>query len=325
MKKKIILTGIQNTDTPHIGNIFGMILPIIKINNNNHNNKILIFIADLHALTQIKDKKILKINTYKIIAIFLSLGLKVNKNTFIYRQSKIQAITELNWYLNCFYPYNRLKLAHAFKDKKKRLQDLNIGIFTYPILMASDILLFNASEIIIGKDQLQHIEITRKIAKKINHLFNNIFTLPKGVISNKSMLIKGTDGSKMSKSKKNLINIFASKKELKNQIMKIKTNNLNDKNKKHIHNNILLQLYKLIANKQETKNVENKLFNETCNYKKTKEKLYKIIINKFNKVRYKFKNLIKNKKKINNILIKCEKRIIKLSKKNIKKIRKLFF
>jgi tryptophanyl-tRNA synthetase len=323
--KKIIITGIQNTTPPHMGNIFGMINPTININNNNTRNYLLIFIADLHALTQIHNKKLLKLNTYKIVAIFLSLGLKINKNTIIYRQSQIPEITELAWYLSCFYSYKRLKLAHAFKEKKKYMTNINIGLFSYPILMSADILLFNANSVIVGKDQLQHLEITRRIAKKFNNLKKNIFQLPAAEVNNDIINIPGIDGKKMSKSKNNIIDIFASKKKLKTQITKIKTHNIAIDSIKQTKNDTILSLYKLIVKPSELHKMEYNYQKGGYSYKNAKQELYAQILQNFTPARKKFNYLMNNKKFITNILKKGEKKIKKISAKNIAKIRKLFY
>lgn len=201
MDKKIILTGIQPTGNPHLGNILGVISPTIKLIKKNSSLLAFILIADLHSLTNIKNTKKLKLNIYKIVATWLSLGLKI-KNTIIYKQSSIPEITELTWYLNCLMPYKRLMLGHSFKNKKTNKETINTGILTYPILMAADILIYNAKIITIGKDQLQHMEITRFIAKKFNKKTGFSFKIPEYNLIKKSMNIIGIDGKKMSKSKK---------------------------------------------------------------------------------------------------------------------------
>jgi len=216
----IILTGIQSTGIPHIGNVLGVMFPIIEIVNNSLES-VFILIADLHSLTSLKKRNNIKDYSYKIASAWLACGLKIYK-AVLYRQSDITQVTELFWYLNCFFPYQRLKLSHSFKDKKKIN---NTGRFTYPILMAADILLFDSNKVYVGKDQLQHIEITRKIAKKINNLIKKILIIPEAKIKKDSMSIPGIDGYKMSKSRKNTINIFYSKKEIKKQIMSIHTTN----------------------------------------------------------------------------------------------------
>ncbi|MGB5462617.1 MAG: tryptophan--tRNA ligase, partial [Aureibaculum sp.] len=162
-----ILTGVQSTGTPHLGNLLGAIIPAIQMANDPKNDSFL-FIADMHTLTQIKDGKLIKQNTYSTAATWLAFGLDINKTVF-YRQSDIPEVTELAWYLSCFYPYQRLTLAHSFKDKADRLEDVNAGLFTYPMLMAADILLYDAEVVPVGKDQLQHLEMSRDVANRFNH------------------------------------------------------------------------------------------------------------------------------------------------------------
>ena len=154
-----ILTGIQSTGTPHLGNILGAIIPAIEMSNDAANDSYL-FIADMHSLTQIKDDEQLRKNTYSTAAAWLAFGLNTDRTVF-YRQSDVPQVTELSWYLSCFFPYQRLTLAHSFKDKADRLEDVNAGLFTYPMLMAADILLYDADIVPVGKDQLQHLEMTR--------------------------------------------------------------------------------------------------------------------------------------------------------------------
>src|SRR5690606_886189 len=191
-----VLTGIQATGTPHLGNILGAISPAIQMSNSSQEESF-IFIADLHALTQIKDAETLKQNTYEVAACWLALGLDTDKATF-YRQSDVSQVSELMWYLLNYFPFQRLTLAHSFKDKQDYLSDVNAGLFTYPILMAADILLYDAEVVPVGKDQLQHLEITRDVAERFNHQMGETFVLPQAKISEEVMIVPGTDGQKMS-------------------------------------------------------------------------------------------------------------------------------
>ena len=208
-----ILTGIQSTGTPHLGNLLGAIFPAIELAKNSSNDAFL-FIADMHSLTQIKDGNVLRQNTYSTAAVWLACGLDPEKTVF-YRQSDIPEVTELMWYLLCFFPVPRMELAHGYKDKKDRLSDVNGGLFNYPILMAADILLYDAHQVPVGKDQLQHIEMTRDVAERFHHLNGETFVLPEAKINEETMLVPGVDGEKMSKSRNNFINIFLPEKELK--------------------------------------------------------------------------------------------------------------
>jgi tryptophanyl-tRNA synthetase len=219
-----ILTGVQSTGTPHLGNLLGAILPAIEMANNPKNDAYL-FIADMHSLTQIKDGKELRENTYSTAATWLACGLDIHKTVF-YKQSDVPQTAELTWYLSCYFPFQRLTLAHSFKDKADRLEDVNAGLFTYPMLMAADILLYDAEIVPVGKDQLQHLEITRDVASRINNAIGETFVLPQAKIQKHTKLIPGIDGEKMSKSRNNTINIFLADKKLRKQIMGIKTDSL---------------------------------------------------------------------------------------------------
>lgn len=219
-----ILTGIQSTGVPHLGNIMGAIKPAVAM-AQDPSNESLLFIADLHSLTQIKDPQVLRENTYAVAATWLACGLDTNKS-FFYRQSDVPETAELAWYLSCFFPFTRLELAHSFKDKRDRLQDVNGGLFTYPMLMAADILLYDAEFVPVGKDQLQHLEMARDVASRFNHQMGETFVLPQPKVQEETKLIPGTDGEKMSKSRGNIINIFLPEKELKKQVNGIVTDSL---------------------------------------------------------------------------------------------------
>ena len=215
-----ILSGIQATGTPHLGNLLGAIIPAIELSKKSENESFL-FIANMHSLTQIKNAEELKLNTYQIAAAWLAMGLDTEK-TYFYRQSDIPEVCELSWYLSCFFPFSRLQLAHSFKDKADRLEDVNAGLFTYPVLMAADILLYDAEVVPVGKDQLQHLEMARDMGARFNNQMGEIFVLPGAELQKDTMYVPGTDGNKMSKSRGNIINIFLPEKELKKQIMESK-------------------------------------------------------------------------------------------------------
>ena len=213
-----VLTGVQSTGVPHLGNVLGAMLPAIQMSNEKDNEAFL-FIANMHTLTQIKDAEVMKQNSYATAAVWLALGFDYDKNVF-YRQSDVPECTELAWHLSCFYPFSRLQLAHSFKDKADRLEDVNAGLFTYPMLMASDIILYDADLVPVGKDQLQHLEMTRDVASRFNHKMGDTFVVPEAKTQDEAMYIKGTDGEKMSKSRDNFINVFLPEKELKKVINK---------------------------------------------------------------------------------------------------------
>jgi tryptophanyl-tRNA synthetase len=206
-----ILTGIQSTGTPHLGNLLGAIIPAITLSQQDKNES-LFFIADLHSFTTIRDAENLKNNTYATAAAWLAFGFDTDKNLF-YRQSDVTEVTELTWFLNCFTPFPMLANAHSFKDKSDKLSCVNTGLFTYPVLMAADILLYDANIVPVGKDQMQHLEITRDIAGAFNHRYPNSFVIPETKVDERVMIVPGTDGQKMSKSYNNGIDIFLSNKK----------------------------------------------------------------------------------------------------------------
>ena len=295
-----ILTGIQSTGTPHLGNILGAIIPAIKMANGSQNESYL-FIADMHSITQIKDPKELKFNTYSTAACWLAFGLDYNKTVF-YRQSDVPQVTELSWYLNCYFPYQRLTLAHSFKDKADRLDDVNAGLFTYPMLMAADILLYDADIVPVGKDQLQHIEITRNVAGRFNNLNGNTFIIPESKINESTMLINGTDGSKMSKSKKNVINIFLEEKLLKKQISGIKTDSLPLEASKDWKNCNLFNMYKLLADENQIEIMKKNYEQGGYGYGHAKNDMLNLILTRYSVEREKYTYYMNNLDEIDSIL-----------------------
>ncbi|WGH27083.1 MAG: tryptophan--tRNA ligase [Candidatus Shikimatogenerans bostrichidophilus] len=320
--KKKYMTGIQSTGTPHLGNILSVILPTIKyINKKKKKNLFFILIADLHSITNYKNLFLLKDNIYKTAAVWLSL-LKRKKKIIFFRQSDIKEINELFWYLNCFYPFNRLKLSHSYKNKSNK--NINTGIINYPLLMASDILLYNINNVFIGKDQIQHIEITRKIAKIVNNKINKkIFILPKYKIKY-NFIIPGIDGRKMSKSNNNFINIFDNKYILEKQIMNIKTINksIKDITYNDIKKTILFKIYYLISNKEEFFFLKEKIKNNKISFITIKKMLYKYILIFYYKERKKYSYYLNNKYIIKNFLYKGFKKAKIIAKKKISFIKK---
>ena len=295
-----ILTGIQSTGTPHLGNLLGAIIPAIKMANSSENESYL-FIADMHSVTQIKDPKQLKYNTYSTAACWLAFGLNYDKTVF-YRQSDVPQVTELAWYLNCYFPYQRLTLAHSFKDKSNSLEDINAGLFTYPMLMAADILLYDANIVPVGKDQLQHLEITRSVANKFNNQNGDTFIVPESRVDEETMLIPGTDGNKMSKSKKNIIDIFLEEKLLKKQISNIKTDSLPLEASKEWKNCNLFKMYKLLADEEKTEMMKKNYTKGGYGYGHAKTDLLNLILTKYSSEREKYTFYMGNLDKIDSIL-----------------------
>jgi len=296
-----VITGIQATGIPHLGNILGAILPAIDLSLKE---SLLFFIADLHSLTQIRDKDLLKKNTYELAAASLSLGLDIEKVIF-YRQSDVPQVNELTWYLSSFFSYNRLKLSHAFKDKADRLEEVNVSLFTYPMLMAADILLYNAHKVPVGKDQLQHIEITRDIAERFNNKMGETFILPEALLKQESthcQLVVGIDGEKMSKSRNNFIDIFSPEKELKAQIMSIKTDNQPIEAIKEPESNIIFKIFRTVASLDQINEMREAFKKGGYGYFKAKMFLFEVIWDRFSKERKEFKQLIKDPLYLDDIL-----------------------
>ena len=315
-----ILTGIQSTGRPHLGNILGAIKPAIELANEANNDSFL-FIADLHSLTQIKDKETLKNNTFQVAATWLACGLDPNKTTF-YRQSDVVECTELAWYLNCFFPYQRLKLAHSFKDKSDRLEDVNSGLFAYPMLMASDILLYDADFVPVGKDQLQHLEMTRDVASRINHKHGEIFVLPEPILQQDAQLILGTDGEKMSKSRNNTIDVFDTENAIKKLINKnIITDNTPLEEPKDPNSATVYQLYKLLASDEEAKTMSDKLKAGGYGWGHAKKELLEKVVSSFSEERAKFEHYQNNPKEVEEVLMEGAQKAKKVAKATLERVR----
>lgn len=295
-----ILTGIQSTGTPHLGNILGAIMPAIEMANNPKNDSYL-FIANLHTLTQIKDAETLRSNTYSTAATWLAFGLDVEKTVF-YRQSDVPQVTELSWYLSCFFPYQRLTLAHSFKDKADRLEDVNSGLFTYPMLMAADILLYDAEIIPVGKDQLQHIEMTRDVASRFHAKMGETFVMPEGKVEENTMLIPGTDGEKMSKSRGNIINIFLDDKKLRKQIMSIETDSTPLEEPKDWSTCNCFAIYSLLASEAQIATMKSNYENGNYGYGHAKQALFELIVETFAAQRERYNYYMSNLNEIDAVL-----------------------
>ncbi|WP_294733684.1 tryptophan--tRNA ligase [uncultured Flavobacterium sp.] len=287
-----ILTGVQSTGTPHLGNLLGAILPAIEMANKPENESFL-FIADMHSTTQIKDGKLLRENTYSVAATWLACGLDISKVVF-YRQSDVPQVTELSWYLSCFFPFQRLTLAHSFKDKSDRLDDVNAGLFSYPMLMAADILLYDAEFVPVGKDQIQHIEITRDVASRFNHQMGETFVLPEATTSDVTKIVPGTDGEKMSKSRNNFINIFQADKPLRKQVMAIATDSTALEDPKDPDTCNVFALYKLLATEEQTAEMRANYTGGNYGYGHAKQALYELIAETFKVEREKYQYYMDN-------------------------------
>ena len=314
-----ILTGVQSTGTPHLGNLLGAIIPAIEMSGNS-NNESFLFIADMHSLTQIKDAETLRQNTYSTAATWLAFGLDINKTVF-YRQSDVPQVTELAWYLSCFFPYQRLTLAHSFKDKADRLEDVNSGLFFYPMLMAADILLYDAHIIPVGKDQLQHIEMTRDVASRFHAKMGETFVMPEAKIQEHTMLVPGIDGDKMSKSKDNVIDIFIDDKKLRKRIMSIVTDSTPLEEPKDWKTCNCFAIYSLIADKGQVTAMKSNYEKGGYGYGHAKQALFDLIIEKFGKERELYNYYMNNLDEIDKALSVGAEKAKKVADKVLKRVR----
>ena len=283
-----ILTGIQSSGRPHLGNILGAIKPAIDLSKQPDNESFL-FIADLHSLVSIKDGPTRREFTRAVAATWLAFGLDTTRNTF-WRQSRVAEHTELAWHLSCFTPIPMLNNATSFKEKSDRSSGpVNTGLFVYPVLQAADILLYDADIIPVGKDQRQHIEMTRDIASSINrHYDSEIFVLPEPRIDDRLMTIPGIDGAKMSKSYNNYIDIFLPANELWKVIKKIKSDSAPLEDPKNPDTDITFQLYSLLASAEQTAELRRLYEGGNYGYGTAKKALYELIIEQFAQERDRF-------------------------------------
>ena len=314
-----ILTGIQSTGTPHLGNILGAIIPAVEMANSTDDESYL-FIANMHSLTQIKDDKVLKENTFSTAATWLAFGLDPAKTCF-YRQSDVPEVTELAWYLSCFFPYQRLKLAHSFKDKSDNLKDVNSGLFSYPMLMSADILLYDADIVPVGKDQLQHLEMTRDVASRFNNLMGETFIIPEAKIQDDTKYITGTDGEKMSKSKNNIVDIFVDDKKLRKQIMKIETQSLAVEDPKNPEDCNVFKLFEVVAPENDVQLLKSKYLKGGVGYGEAKELLFNTILQRFSENREEYFKLLENKDQVEALLLTGAQKARKQAQKVLKRVR----
>lgn len=317
-----ILTGIQSTNIPHLGNILGAILPAIELSRDKKNN-CLFFIADLHTLTSVKDAAFIKESTKAVAATWLAFGLDTT-NTLFYRQSRVPQVTELTWYLNCYTPFPMLANAHSFKDKSERLSDVNAGLFTYPVLMAADILLYDANFVPVGKDQIQHLEITADIAKAFNHrVGKEVLIIPEARTDDKVMIVPGIDGQKMSKSYNNFINVFLPEKELKKVVMSIVTDSTPLEEAKNPDTCNAFKLFALLASEDQTAVMRNNYLKGGYGYGHAKTALYELILDKFRQPREEYNRLMNHPELLESALAEGEAKASAMANEKLKTIREL--
>ena len=314
-----ILTGIQSSGRPHLGNILGAIKPAIELSNQQDNDSLL-FIADLHSLTTIKDAQLRIENVNATAAAWLAFGFDTDANIF-YRQSRIPEVCELTWYLNCFTPFPMLANAHSFKEKSDKLADVNAGLFTYPVLMACDILLYDANIVPVGKDQKQHLEITRDIASIFNNMYGETFVVPEAQIDENLMTIPGTDGQKMSKSYGNTIDLFLPEKQLRKQVMSIVTDSTPLEDPKNPDTCNVFAIYKLIASPEKTEQLRKKYLAGNYGYGHAKQALYELLLEEYAEPRKLFNYYMENPNELDQKLKQGEEKARVIAKKVLGKVR----
>lgn len=319
---KRILTGIQSTNVPHLGNVLGAILPAIELSKKPQTESLL-FIADMHTLTSQKDAGFIKESTNAVAATWLAFGIDTEKTVF-YRQSRVPQVTELTWYLNCFTPYPMLANAHSFKDKSGRLSDVNAGLFVYPVLMAADILLYDAHQVPVGKDQMQHLEIAADIAKAFNNKTGKeIFVVPEGLTDDRVMLVPGVDGQKMSKSYNNFINIFLPEKELKKVVMSIVSDSKTLEDPKDPATDNTFKLYELLASKEQTETMRQNYLSGGFGYGHAKTALLELILDKYKDPRTEFARLMSNTSLLEKELSVGEEKATKMANEKLRVVREV--
>lgn len=314
-----ILTGIQSSGKPHLGNLLGAIIPAIELSKKPGNDSFL-FIADLHSLTTIKNAQERIENVRAVAAAWLAFGFDVDKNCF-YRQSRIPEVCELTWYLSCFTPFPMLANSHSFKDKADRLSDVNAGLFIYPVLMTSDIILYDAEFVPVGKDQQQHLEIARDIAASFNAQYGETFVLPEAKIDEQLMTIPGIDGQKMSKSYGNTIDIFLPDKQLKKQILSIVTDSTPLEAPKDPDTDNVFAIYKLLATPEQTEALRQKYLDGNYGYGHAKQALFELIIEKYKQERATFNFYMENPDQLEEKLTQGEEKARVVANKVLNRVR----
>jgi len=315
-----ILTGIQSTNVPHLGNLLGAILPAIELSRDQKNDS-LFFIADLHTLTSKKDAEFVKQSTRAVAATWLAFGLDPQRTLF-YRQSRVPQVTELTWYLNCFTPFPMLANAHSFKDKSSRLSDVNGGLFTYPVLMAADILLYDANFVPVGKDQIQHLEIAADIGRAFNHVMKQeVFVIPEALTDARVMIVPGTDGQKMSKSYNNFINIFLPEKELKKVVMSIITDSKGLEDSKDPDTDNVFRIYELVASNEQSQEMRNNYIKGGFGYGHAKTALFELLLSKYADQRKTYDHLMANPQLLEKELAIGEKKAAAIAEAKLQQVR----
>ncbi len=316
-----ILTGIQASGRPHLGNILGAIRPAIELSKKPENDSFL-FIADLHTLNSLKDGKILKENTYAIAAAWLACGFDADKNYF-YRQSRLAGYhTELMWYLNCFTPFPMLANATSFKEKSEKLSEVNVGLFTYPVLQAADIMLYNANLVPVGKDQRQHLEISRDLGNAFNRQYGEeTLVIPEAKIDEAVMTIPGIDGQKMSKSLNNYIDIFLNERELLKVVKRIITDTKSLEDIKNPEEDNIFKIYSLVAKPDEILAMKQNYLAGGYGYGHAKNALHAVLVREFAEEREKFDYYLNHTNELDNKLQEGEAKAEVIAKNTLERVR----
>ncbi len=314
-----ILTGIQSSGRPHLGNLLGAIIPAIEL-SKKPGNESFFFIADLHSLISIKDPQTRTDNVRAVAAAWLAFGFDIEKN-FLYRQSRIPEVCELTWYLNCMTPFPMLANAHSFKDKSERLADVNAGLFTYPVLMTADIILYDAQFVPVGKDQKQHLEMARDIASYFNTTYGETFVIPEAKIEEQVMTVPGTDGNKMSKSYGNIIDIFLPEKELLKQIKTIKTDSTPMEEPKNADTDAVFAIYRLVAMKEQQESLRKKYLAGNFGYGHAKQELFDVIVQKYSKEREAYNFYMSNEGALEEKLVQGEAKARVIAREVLNRVR----
>ncbi|EDL62910.1 tryptophan--tRNA ligase [Bacillus sp. SG-1] len=328
MERPTALTGIKPTGHPHLGNYIGAIKPALQMAKDS-NSQGIYFIADYHALNSVQDRKQFKEYTYEIAAAWLSLGLDPEKVIF-YKQSDVPEILELHWILSCMTPKGLMNRAHAYKAKVEENNQegndpdagVNMGLYTYPILMAADILLFNSDKVPVGKDQVQHVEIARDIAENFNRTFGEAIKLPQYVIEEETAVIPGLDGRKMSKSYGNTIPLFSEEKALKKLVNKIVTDSTPPEEPKQVINSSLFTLYKEFATSAETETMRNK-FETGIGWGQVKKEVFEVMNRELSDPRKKYYDYLNNKEELDRILAAGAERAREIASVQLRKIKEM--
>ena len=313
-----ILSGIQPSGALHIGNYFGMMRPAVALQAEG---EALYFVADYHALTSLRDPEMLRANSRRVALDFLACGLDPERAT-LFRHSDVPQVTELAWILSTVAPMGLLERAHSYKDKLARGMSANVGLFSYPILMAADILIYDSDVVPVGKDQKQHIEMTRDLAVKMNETYGQIFKLPEPRIQPATETVPGVDGQKMSKSYGNNIDIFGNEKEMRKRVMSIVTDSLAVDAPKDPATSTMFKLYSLVASNDEITDMRDRFIKGGTGYGDFKKELFEKLWEYFAPMRKRREEILKDKSYIDNVLAHGAARANEIANQVMDRVRK---